>query len=682
MTQQRKLAAIMFTDLVGYVALSQRNEALALELLKEHQELLRPLFTQHHGTEIKTIGDAFLVEFGSAVEAAMCAIDIQKMLVEHNASATPERRILLRIGLHVGDVVYEEGDVLGDGVNIASRIEPLAEPGGICISEDVAHQVRNKIDGSLEQLGERKLKGIAEPVTVYRLVLPWEAGALRSKRAPPALRRPAVMRWLGAGAAVLLLVTVVWWLASRGAPIVKPGKITSIAVLPLDNLMNDPQQDYFVDGLHEALLTELSRVSALRVISRTSVMGYRQEPKPIPVIAEELGVDAVVEGSVLYADGRVRINAQLIGVGPERHLWANTYERELGDVLLLLSELARAIVGEINVTLIPTEERRLAAARSVDPEAYGPYLKGRYEMARWTPAAERRAIEHFQESIHVDPSYAPAHSGLSYAYIILTQPLGSMDTRKGFSLARAAAERALELDPELSEPHANLGAIHFFYDWDWGAAEREFRRAVDLNPGFADGRSILGFFLAVMGRSREAIPELVRAMELDPLSLQTRIVVADGFVFAREFERAIAECRYILELDAGYNRACIILIRGYEALGRFEEAIETYAEGRHRADSSAATLADIEDLRRMYASRGPLGYWEWWLQHTDTPRGRQGSARTSALVALGRVDELMALLQRWYEERHGNMATLRSSDYDPVRDEPRFQALLRKMGLE
>ena len=359
------------------------------------------------------------------------------------------------------------------------------------------------------------------------------------------------------------------------------------------------------------------------------------------------------------------------------------YDREIEDILALYSEVTRSIAEEIELSLTPAEETRMAVARVVSPEAYGSYLKGRYEMARWTVLAERRAIEHFQESIRVDPSYAPAHAGLSYAYGILTQPLGQGDVQEGISLARAGYERALELDPELADAHSGFGWIHFFYDWDWDAAEREFRHAVELSPSSVDGHRGLGFFLAVMEHSGEAIPELERALELAPLALDTRVIVAEGFEFAREFERAIVECRYILELDPGFDRARAILERTYETLGRFEEAIETYAEGRLRADSSAGTLADIEDLRRMYASRGPLGYWEWWLQHTDTPGGRRQSAlRMRALVALGRVDELMALLQRWYEERHGNMVLLRSPLYDPVRDEPRFQALLRKMGLE
>ena len=302
MTQQRKLAAIMFTDLVGYVALSQRNEAVALELLKEHQELLRPLFSQHNGTEIKTIGDAFLVEFASAVEAARCAVEIQKALTAHTSVVTPERRIKVRIGLHLGDVVYEEGDVLGDGVNIASRLEPLAVPGGICVSEDVAHQIENKIDLPLELLGEKEFKGIKKPVTVYRLVLPWEqkAGFLWQVRV--ALRKPVRARWVQIGVIVLLImVGVGWWWTSERVHSIRPGQITRLAVLPFANLMNDPEQEYLVEGMHDALLTELSKLGALSVISRQSVVRYKGSDKSLGEIAQELHAHALVEGSVLRA---------------------------------------------------------------------------------------------------------------------------------------------------------------------------------------------------------------------------------------------------------------------------------------------------------------------------------------------------------------------------------------------
>jgi len=318
---KRELAAIMFTDMVGYSALSQKNEELALALLEEHRTLLRPIFPLYNGLEIKTIGDAFLVKFTSTVDAAKCAIDIQKMFVEHNASAPAERHILLRIGLHIGDIVLDGDDVLGDGVNIASRIEPLAEPGGICVTEAVIEQVRNKIDCPLEKLGERNLKNIEEPVTIYKIILPWDAAKVPSKLV---LRRPGNIGWLGAGAAALLLVAVVWWLAIRGEPVVKAGEITSIAVLPLDNLMGDPDQDYFVDGMHEAIISNLARISALTVISRTSTIRYRNTNKGMPQIARELGVDAIVEGSVVRAGDRVRITAQLIHGASDKHLWAQS----------------------------------------------------------------------------------------------------------------------------------------------------------------------------------------------------------------------------------------------------------------------------------------------------------------------------------------------------------------------
>ncbi|MBW7998530.1 MAG: adenylate/guanylate cyclase domain-containing protein, partial [Candidatus Glassbacteria bacterium] len=342
----RKLAAIMFTDLVGYTALSQKNEALALELLEEHRQLLRPLFTQHNGTEIKTIGDAFLVEFASAVEAARCAVDIQKALTAHTSVVVPERRVQVRIGLHVGDVVFEGDDVLGDGVNIASRIEPLASSGGICVSEDVAHQIENKIDLPLELLGEKELKGIKKPVTVYRLVLPWEqeAGFLRLARL--VLRKPLRARWVQAGVMVLLIAAgVVWWWTSERVPSIRPGQITRLAVLPFANLMNDPQQEYFVDGIHDALLTELSRLAALTVISRQSVLRYKGSDKSLGEIARELQAHALIEGSVLRAGDDVRINVQLIEAASDRHLWADIFDRKLENVLALHSDVARAIAN-------------------------------------------------------------------------------------------------------------------------------------------------------------------------------------------------------------------------------------------------------------------------------------------------------------------------------------------------
>ena len=555
-TQHRKLAAIMFTDMVGYAALSQKNEELALALLEKHRTLLRPFFPQHHGTEIKTIGDAFLVKFDSAVDAAKCAIDIQKMLVEHNASATPERRILLRIGLHIGDVIIDGDDVLGDGVNIASRIEPLAEPGGICISEDVAHQVRNKIDGSLEQLGERKLKGIAEPVTVYRLLLPWETGAVPSKRVRPALRSPAVMRWLGAGAAAMLLVAVgTWWMAGRGAPLLKPGEITSIAVLPLDNLMGDPDQDYFVDGMHEALTAELSKISALRVIGRTSTMSYKANPKPIPEIATELNVDAVIEGSILRDGDRVRITVQLVATRPERHLWSDSYNRDLRDILKLHSEVARAIAQQIKVAVTTEDETRLATVQEVHPEAYQAYLLGMFHGYQFDLPGIEKGVEYLTEATIIDPDYGDAFSGLAWHYIVLG--LGHGDSGKRpldmYRKAKQAAERGLELNQNSAYAHWIMALIRFVFEFDWAGAEALYQKSLELNPFSVAGTYDL--FLSALGRHTQAVEVTERWLKHNPLSPISHIDAA--IIYLRSLDFSSAERAYLraLELDTDFPPA-------------------------------------------------------------------------------------------------------------------------------
>ena len=286
--QLRKLTAIMFTDIVGYTALSHRTESLALELLEEHRQLLRPIFNKYGGVEIKTIGDAFLVQFTSAVQAAECAIRIQTAMRAHTSVVGPERQTRLRIGLHVGDVVASGEDLLGDGVNIASRIEPLAEPEGICVSEAVAQQIENKIDLPLKPLGEKVLKGIQTPVTIYRIALPWEDDESEQSHPSQGFRKRSKF-WIASigGAIILIALGIIWWQFGPRQASVKPGSIASLAVLPLENLTNDSNQEYFVDSLHDALITQLSKISALSVRSRQSVVQYKGSEKSLPQIGNE-----------------------------------------------------------------------------------------------------------------------------------------------------------------------------------------------------------------------------------------------------------------------------------------------------------------------------------------------------------------------------------------------------------
>jgi len=663
----RKLAAIMFTDLVGYSALSQKNEALALELLKEHQELLRPLFSQHNGTEIKTIGDAFLVEFTSAVEAARCAVDIQKALTAHTSVVVPERRIQVRIGLHVGDVVIEEGDVLGDGVNIASRIEPLAPPGGICVTEDVAHQIENKIDQPLELLGEKELKGIKKPVMVYRILLPWEkeAGFLRLARL--ALRKPLRARWSQAGAIVLLVVAgMVWWWTSQRVPSIRPGQITRLAVLPFANLMNDPEQEYFVDGIHDALLTELSKLGALTVISRQSVMRYKGSDKSLGDIARELQAHALIEGSVLRAGDDVRINVQLIEAAADRHLWADIFDRKLEDVLALHSDVVRAIAGEVKVTLTPEEETRLASPRQVNPETYEAYLKGMFYVYK---GEYEQGLTYLNQAIEKDPADPLAYAGLAFGYVTIGHSIAA--TPDVWPRAREAALRALRLDETLAEGHAALADVKTYYEWDWEGAEQSFLRADELNPNLAMNHYHYAWYLALFGRLDEAIVEHKRAQELDPLTPLHTTYLGQLYWIGGDYEKAIEEIQKTLKLYPDDWEGLWSLGYVLADAGMYEEAIAAHQKA-----------GDLGALGLTYAKAGRQDEARKILTELEEEEATPWGAFSLAVLytALGEKDEAF----RWlaYEEPHTFVPWVRVLPlFEPLWDDPRFKDLLRRMNL-
>ena len=394
---------------------------------------------QHRGRVVDFRGDDFLAEFPTGLDAVQSAVEIQRVLASRNADLPDERMMQFRIGIHLGDIRVEGEQIFGDGVNIAARLEGLAAPGGICISSTVHEQVENRLDLGFDDLGQQSVKNIPKPVRVYAVRLGAEPATTRAGgRAPLLAGLIAVGILLGVGG---------WWLLAGRGPeprAIASGEIRSLAVLPLENLSGDPEQEYFADGMTEALITSLAKVEALRVISRTSVMQYKRARKPLPEIARELGVDAVVEGSVMRAGDRVRITAQLISATTDEHLWTESYDRDLGDTLALQSEVARAIAQEVQVELTPRDESRLARTRLIDPRAHEAVLQGRYFMARTSPENIPRAI--------------------------------------------AAFKRAIELDPELSEAQLAL-AMALTRQWDWEKAEAAYRLALELNPGNSAGRA-------------------------------------------------------------------------------------------------------------------------------------------------------------------------------------------------
>ena len=395
---QRRLAAVMFTDIVGYSSLTQKDERLALELLEEHRKIVRPIVARHNGHEIKTMGDAFLIEFGSALEATRCAIDVQKTLQDHNEQSTVERRIHLRIGIHLGDVLQRQSDVLGDAVNIASRIEPLAEAHGVCISQQVYDQVRNKIDCTIEDLGPHQLKNIEYPINVYR-VLPLHRSSEITKISLDKKR---------------------------------------IAVLPFLNISPDPNDAYFADGLTEELIARLSTISGFEVIARTSIMRFRGTTKSVGEIGKELKSGTVLEGSVRKAANRLRVTAQLIDATTEKHLWVQNYDRQLEDVFAIQTEVAQNVSDALETQLLSEEREHIEKKPTHDIGAYEFYLKGRYFWNERYKESLEKAIKYFEEAIKRDPRFALAYSGLADSYIVL---MDHSSAKRGFPKGQRGSEK-------------------------------------------------------------------------------------------------------------------------------------------------------------------------------------------------------------------------------------------------
>jgi serine/threonine-protein kinase len=506
---------------------------------------------------------------------------------------------------------------------------------------------------------------------------------------PPLQRRLA----LGAGAIVAALALfIVFNLAGLRERLLRAvgerphmslPKIESMAVLPLENLSRDPEQEYFADGMTEELITNLGQIEALRVISRTSVMRFKgvRPAGGLPEIARQLKVDAVVEGSVLRSGDRVRITAQLIDARTDRHLWAQSYERDLRDVLALQGEVAQAIANEIKIKVTPQEQMRLASARPVNPDAHEAYLKGRYYWNLRTEEGLKKGIEYFQQAIEKDPGYALAYAGLADSYIVLGE-WWLMASRGAYPRAKAAALKALEIDETLAEAHTSLGAVRDDYDWDWAGAEKEFKRAIELNPSYATGHQWYAEYLSEMGRHNEAIAELKRAQASDPLSPIIGAVGGYIFLFARRYDEAIAQCRRALELNAGFYPAHFNLGRVYQQEKLYPQAISEYQKAKALEEGNPGLAAE---LARGYAAAGKrIEALKIISQLTELSKRRYVSLYrvAQAYAALGEFDQAFALLGRAYEEHAFELVFLKvEPENDPLRSDPRFQDLLRRMNF-
>ena len=499
---------------------------------------------------------------------------------------------------------------------------------------------------------------------------------LADQAAPKIRKWPARWKLTASALVVVLLIAAAWKLRSNSHPI---SGIRSLAVLPLENLSGDASQDYFADGMTDELITDLAHISALRVVSRTSVLMYKATRKPLPEIARKLNVDAVVEGTVLRSGEQVRITAQLIQAPADKHLWAESYEGNLRDTLALQNQVARAIAEQIQIELTPREQGVLKNARVVDPQAYEYYLKGRYFWNKRTADGLKKAIEYFNQAIEKDPKYAQAYSGLADTYALLGDwEYGVLAPKEAYPRAKAAASRALELDNTLSEAHTSLASLGMF-DWDWQSAGEEFRRAIELNPGYATAHHWYAWHLNLLGRKSEAITEMRKAESLDPLSLIVSADLADVLFVARLYDESILQSRKTLDMDPNFAVAHFELGQAYVQKRMYREAI---AELQRANELSGGSTTCTSSLAYAYAESGQRDEAVKILKNlTKHSNGFSNAAEIALIYAgLDEKDQAMAWLEKAYAERFNPSILLRPA-FDPLRSDPRFQDLLRRIGL-
>jgi serine/threonine-protein kinase len=457
-------------------------------------------------------------------------------------------------------------------------------------------------------------------------------------------------------------------------------RIQSLAVLPLTNLSRDPEQEYFADGMTEALIADLAKIRALRVISRTSVMRYKATEKSLPEIAEELGVDGVVEGSVLRVGQQVRITAQLIHAATDTHLWADSYERDLQDVLVLQSEVARTIAREIQVAVTPDEKKRLASARPVNPQAHEAYLKGRFHWHKLSRESLDTAMEYFQLALEKDPNYAPAYSGIAGVWGARGE-IGVLPAQEAFPKAKAAALKAMELDDTLAEVHLGWATLEAIYGWDWAVVEREFQKSLQLNPNNAEAAFFYADFLLYLGRSEEWSSVVERALALDPLNLILQCFYGWHLVYLKRYDEAVLQLRKVLHREPNYAATHLGLWGAFWKKQRYEEALE----GARKYHSLSGYSDVTEALARGYAESDYRGAMKLAAE-TLAIRARQTyvpAIRVARLYAHAEDnDQAFEWLEKAYEAREGPLARLRVVwDWDNLRGDPRFKDLLRRMNL-
>ena len=634
----RRLAAIMFTDMVGYTALVQENEKKAKDYRDRHRVTLKDGVAEFDGTVLQYYGDGTLSMFPSAIQAVRSAISIQSRF-------QVDPPIPIRIGLHVGDVIEEEGGIFGDGVNVASRIQSLSVPGAVLISEKIFDEIKNQNDLDSVSLGSFELKNVREPVGIYAVSA--EGLTVPSPR--------------------------------EVGPSLKKNR-KSVAVLPFVNTSRDEENEFFSDGISEEIISALSKIDGLQVTARTSSFAFKGKNTDMRDIGNELGVDTLLEGSVRRAGEKVRVTAQLINANDGFHFWSEVYDKKLEDIFAIQDEISRAIANKLRLHFGSKTE----AAPSHNFEAYQLYLKALFHWNKWTPVDGRKALQLLEEATRVDPDFALAYAWQAFCYTYLGS-MGQLTPRKAFPIAKRLTAKAFELRGAIAEAYIADGLIALFYDWEWDLAGMKLRKALEISPSFALGHQLYGLYLRIVGEVENSVAEVELAHELDPMSAIISWALAETYFGARRVQDALHQCRQTLLIDPTFRAAKNLLAAIQIEMGELDKAITLLEETRKEIGDE---LKGWTLLGYAYAVAGRREEAEACVRKLQQLQERDKDAQLSVDFAvvhkgLGDLDSVFRYLNEAVEEKVGGLVFMKTHPWwDPLRADPRFKEILRRIGFE
>jgi adenylate cyclase len=640
MSQSRQLAAIMFADIVGYTAMMQEDEALALQLRNKLKKKLENEVIAHHGRILEFKGDGALCSFNSAIEGVRAALALQ--LDMQTSPLVP-----VRIGMHTGDVVVDGDNIYGDGVNIASRMESFAVPGSIFISGKVYDDIKNQKDIHAVSLGNYALKNVKEEVEIFAI-------------SNPGIQIPELYSLEGKGKKILQ---------------------KSILVLPFVNMSTDPEQEYFSDGLTEELILNLSRIKDMRVISRTTSMQYKATTKDIKTIGKEAGVSYIMEGSVRKYGNDVRITAQFIDANKDSHLWAETYRGTMEDIFDIQEKVSVKIVEALRMQLTTEEKQTLQKRFTENSEAYQLYLQGRYFWSRRSEEGLKTAIRFFEKALEKDPNYALAWAGLADTYSLMGE-YTNISRRELYPKQMAAVNKALEIDNRLAEAHISLAISLMLNEWDWINSEKEYKIGIELNPNYATGHHWYAEWLLFNGKFNEAFREISLAVELDPVSQGILKDKGIHFYYNQQYDEAIDIAMKTLDLDPNFAPVYRLLSLAYQGKRMFNKAI---AENQRWGELTGNKVKTEVALLQIYAAAGLKEEARKIITHIETDKlsGNDYRGMATVYAALGENDMAFDWLEKSYEKREESLCSIKiDPKMNALRSDPRFNDLLKKIGLE